>query len=106
MNVAFIQHAENDIHGHERSEDQDRLIRQRGLKSLRRSLESGVNALWKAKVFLGLLDGVDGLAERCALLQVEGKRDHRKLPLVVDGDRRELRRILGEGAERNLRPVG
>src|SRR6202166_2051833 len=46
MDVALIEYAENDVHRHERGQNQDRLIREGGLKSLRRSLESGMDARW------------------------------------------------------------
>src|SRR6266403_6392733 len=39
MNVAFIQHAENDVHGHQRRENQIGLALQRTLKGLRSALE-------------------------------------------------------------------
>ena len=39
MDVALIEHAENDVHGHQRRENQIRLALQRALEGLRRALE-------------------------------------------------------------------
>ncbi len=67
MNVAFIEHAQNDVHGHQRRQNQDRLVRKRRLESLRRSLESRMDAGGQTDFLLRQLDGVDGLSQRNAL---------------------------------------
>ena len=40
MDEAFVEHAEDDVNGDERGEDEQRLGGERGLKNLRRALES------------------------------------------------------------------
>ena len=44
VDVALVEHAEHDVDGDERGEDEQRLVGQRGLKCGRRSLEAGVDA--------------------------------------------------------------
>ena len=42
VDVALIEHAEDDVDGDERGEDEQRLVAERRLKGLRRALESGL----------------------------------------------------------------
>ena len=52
MNVAFVQHAENDVDGDERGQNQNRFIRQRIQKRRGGALERGLNAGRHADVLL------------------------------------------------------
>src|SRR5947208_6884146 len=56
MDVALIEHAEDDVDGDERSENQQRLVRERVLKSLGRALELGVNRGGQTHVSYGPLN--------------------------------------------------
>ena len=58
------------------------------LKSRRRALKAGVNAGRKIDVLLRLLDGLGGVAQRDSRRQIERKRHHRELSLVIDRQRR------------------
>ena len=51
-------------------------------------------------------DGVHGIAQRHARLQVERNGDRREQALVVDGKRRELRPEMRERVERHLAAAG
>ena len=44
MDVALVEHAEHDVDGDQRGQDQDRLVGQAVAELLRRSLEAGVQA--------------------------------------------------------------
>ena len=44
VDVAFVQHAQHDVDRDQRGQDQQRLLRQRGLKGLGRALEAGLDA--------------------------------------------------------------
>ena len=44
MNVALVEHAEHDVDGEQRGQDQDRLVRERILEGLRGALETAVDA--------------------------------------------------------------
>src|SRR5882762_750181 len=64
-----------------------------------------MNARRQTDVLLRLFNGVYGLSERNSFRQVERKRHHRELPLMVHGDGSGLRGKLRKGAQRNLRTV-
>ena len=66
VDVALIQHAEDQIDDHERRGDQDRLVGERDLKGLRVALERADQGDGRAHLGDGLVDRVDGLAERDA----------------------------------------
>ena len=55
-----------------------------------------------ADFLLGLVDGVYRITQRNVRRKIERQRDHRKLSLVIDCQRRGARLKLGEGAQRNL----
>ena len=44
MDVAFVQYAEHDVDRHQRGQDQERLVGERGLEGLGRSLEAALDA--------------------------------------------------------------
>jgi hypothetical protein len=71
VDVAFVQDAEDDVDGDQRGEDQHGLIRQRILERLRRSLEGGLDAGREADLLFGIVDQLDGLAQRDTGRQVE-----------------------------------
>ena len=73
------------------AKNQQWLVRQRGLKRLRRALKCRLNAWRHVKLLLRLLDRVRGLAQRGAGREIERDGDDRELPLMVDGERRGAR---------------
>ena len=105
MDVAFVQHAQHDVDRHQRGQNQHRLVGQRCLKRLRRALKRGLNAGRHADFVLDLVHRLDGLAERCVGSQIERKRHHRKLALVIDRDGRGVCLDGAERRERNLAAV-
>src|ERR1019366_1102653 len=105
MNVTLVENAEHDVHGEQRREDQHRLVGQRGLKRLRGSLEGAANAGRHMNVALRLVDDVDRVSERDALLQVEGDCHRGELPLMIDRERRCRWFVVSNGAERNLTTI-
>ncbi len=88
VDVALVEHAEHDVDGHERGEDEQRLVRERGAEGLRRALEAPIDARGKSDLAGRPLDEVDAGAERRAGRQVERQRHRRKLPLVAHEQRR------------------
>ena len=71
MNVAFVQHAENDVHRDQRREDQPRLIGERCLKRLGGSLEIAVDICGHPHLAFDFFHCVHGFAERYAFREVE-----------------------------------
>ena len=106
MEVALIEHAEHDVDGHQRGQEQQRLVGQRGLEGLRRALEAGVQAGGQAEFALGGGNGGDRLAQGDAGGKVEGKGDGRELALVIDGQRGGGGREVGEGTQWHLGATG
>ncbi len=101
MDEALIEDAENDVDGDECGEDEPFLVGQRILKRLCCSLESGVDSAGHAELLLLTLERGDSLAKGHVGRQVEGERDGRVLPLVVDGERGTLCCVVGNGRERH-----
>lgn len=71
VHEALVEHAEDDVHRHQRSEDQPRLARQRTLKGLRRALEVAADRIGHAQLALGLLEDAHGIAKGHSPRQVE-----------------------------------
>ncbi|MNQ80753.1 hypothetical protein D3C85_957460 [compost metagenome] len=91
MDVALVEHAQHDVHGHHRRQDQQQGARQRSLERLRRALELGLHANRHADVLLHLLDDLDRMPQRHAGREVEGHHHRRELADVGD---RQLRLTL------------
>ena len=106
MNVALIQNSQHDVHRDDGRENQERLTRQRILKGCSRSLERGVDARRHLDFFLHFLDGPRGIAQRASWCEVERQSDHRKLSLMVDGERCIRRLHLYKSGKRNRGPAG
>ena len=63
MDVAFIQHAQHDVNGDQRGQNQHRLVRQRNLESLRRALKFRLDAGGHVNLSLDLVDRLHGVAQ-------------------------------------------
>src|SRR5258708_6781759 len=85
MDVTFVENAQHDVHGYERSQNQNWLIRERAQESGGGSLEGGLNARRHADLVLGGVNGVHGLAQGCVGSKGERKGNHRELSLMIDG---------------------
>ena len=68
----------------ERRQYQHRLVRQRSLEGLGRSLKAAPNARRQADSLGGPLDRLDGVARANAWREIERKRDGGELPLTAD----------------------
>src|SRR5262249_58408321 len=79
MDVALVEDAEDDVDGDQRGEDQQRLVGERGLEGLGRSLERGTEARRETETTGGGLDGGDGVAEGDPGGEVEGEGDGGKM---------------------------
>ena len=92
MNIAFIEDAQDEIDRNQRRGNQHRLISQRRLEGLGRTLIGRLYARRHAHFVFHLVHGLDGVTQRCTRRQVERERNHRKLTLVVhrNGNRRRL----------------
>ncbi len=107
MDVAFVEHAENDVDDDKRGRDQHRLVRQCGLEGLRIALEAGDQRGRHADFIGRLLNGIDRLAERHARRQIESHRHGRKLPRMGDQQRADMVGVDGDqSGERDQLPVG
>ena len=93
MDVALVEHAEDEVDDDQRGQDQQRHGGERLLERLRVALE-GRRRAWPAcrarasRFWIAL----GRLAERDARRQVEADRDRRELALVADRQRRDRRR--------------
>src|SRR5206468_10242038 len=101
VDVALVEHAEDDVDGDQRGEDEQRLVGERGLEGLRGALEARADAGGEAEVAHGGFDGGDGGDEGDAVGQVEGEGDGGELALVVDGEGGGGGTEVGEGGERH-----
>src|SRR5580693_386168 len=102
MNVALVQNTEHDVDGDDGGENQDRFVGERVQEGGGGALIRRLNALREAEIFFGLIDRVDGVAERNAGREVERKCDDRKLSLVIDRKRAGAWFEMRERAQRNL----
>ena len=66
MDIAFIQHAQHDIHGYYRSQHQPQGIAERGLEGHRRTLELGTDAAGHLQFRFRLADQIHRFFERYA----------------------------------------
>src|SRR5437868_346673 len=103
MDVALVQNAEHDVHSYQRRQDQPHFIGKRRLERCGRPLEAGVDAGWHADLLLSLLDRLNSFAERLTRSEIKGDGGCRKLPLMVDRERRARARESSEGTERYIR---
>src|SRR5882724_12209978 len=70
VNQALVQHTENDVDDEQRGGNEDRRARQRVAEGLGVALKTGLKRERLAEIFLDLLDGAYGLADRGARQQV------------------------------------
>jgi len=100
MNVAFVQHAEHDIHGDHRCDDQQQRVGQRRLKCERGTLKAGLDTGRQVEGFFLCLDRFNRFTERHTGWQVERNGHRRKLRHVID---RERSQALGDARHRRQR---
>ena len=105
MDEALIENAQHDIDDDERRQQQDRRAAGRALIGLRGTLERRLHGLRHADLALHAADRRDGVAERIAGREVEGDRDRRQLPLMVDAERHRPVGDLRHCGQRHQRPV-
>ena len=101
MDEALVQHAENDIDGHQRRQNQQAFVRERALEGSGRSLIVGDHAGRQIGLRDYLFHGIQRLPERVSGTQIEGDGDCRELPFMSDGKRLALGLEVREGAQRN-----
>src|SRR5207302_6122970 len=97
VDVALVEHAENDIDGGERKQDQYGKGGERGLEGLRASLEAAVDAGGHANIEACALNGGSGLAEGDAGREIEGQGGGRGQALVIDRERDASGFEVGDG---------
>ncbi len=105
MDVALIEHAQHDVDGDERSENEDGFVGQRGLESCGSALEAGVDRGGHADGLFHAIDGRDCISQRTPRRQVEADDGGGELALVADGQLRARLLPVGEHAEWHLRAV-
>jgi hypothetical protein len=99
VNEALIEHAQHDVDGDDRRQNQEELIGKRRLKRERSALEAGDHAGGQGDVDLRLLDRLDRVAESSARRKVERHRGRRELPEMRDLQRRGFLAEFGERCE-------
>ena len=85
VDIALIQHPQDDVDRHQRRQNQQRFIFQRRLEGLGRALETAPDAGRQPQLLRGGPDGLHRLTQRNPRRQVERQGVGRKLPLVADG---------------------
>src|ERR1700732_2359779 len=103
MNVTLVKHAQDDVYGDERRQNQPGLVRQGGLERLGGSLEGWANVGGNSELQDRGFDIFHRVAQGYSLSKVERYRYRRKLPLVVHGEGRGHHLKVRERAERHLR---
>ena len=83
MNIALVQHAQNDVDRDQRRDNEPGRTFKRILERLRRALEGAGDRLGDVDHHCGGVNSVDGLPERHARRKVEGDRHCGELCLVV-----------------------
>ena len=106
MDVALVEHAENDVHRHDRRQDEEQRAAERVAEGGGRALELALDRRRHAELALERADGVDRVAERGAARQVERDGRRRELADVVDRERRRAGADARERIERHLLPAG
>ena len=87
----LVQHAEDDVDGQQRRQDQQRHVAGEGLEGAGVACELGPHAIGQADLVSRLLHQRGGVAQRHAGRQVEGDGRRRVLALVGDRQRRRGR---------------
>ena len=105
VDVALVEHAEHDVHGDQRGQDQPAFVGERRLKRGGRALEPGPESGRQPDPARGFLDGLHRRAQRRAGREIERQRRRWKLALVIDGQRRAGRRHLRDRLKRNRTAV-
>jgi hypothetical protein len=100
--VTLIKDPEHNVDRHERGQDQERLVGQRGLESLSRTLEAAPDAGGQPDLTRGRIDRLDGLPERYPGCQVEGDCRCGKLTLPADDEGPGRFSGLSNRAQRHL----
>src|SRR5262249_16637356 len=100
MDVAFIEHAQNDIYSNQCGENQQRLVLQGREERFSRPLKTGLYAGWQLQIAHSFIDPVDRLAKRRAWPQSERNRSRRALALTVYSERHGAEVSGREGTER------
>ena len=101
VDVALIEHAQDDVDDDDGGQDQERLALERGLELRRAAGEGRHDGIGQADFLLRGLDRLDRRAQRTARPQVEGERHRRELALVDDGQRGGADLDFGKGAQRH-----
>src|SRR6266404_2274729 len=91
MDVALVQHAEDDVDDDERGRDQIRLAGQRRLEGLGVALEASTERGRHVEPGLRLFDRLYGLTQGDVRRQVEAQGYRGELPLMIDGQERGWR---------------
>ena len=106
MDVALVEHPEDDVDREERRGDQQRLVRERGLEDLRGALEAGLDAGGEPERTHRGFDRGHRVSQRDARRQVEGQRHRRELRLVVHRERGPGGLVSAQRAERHHAALG
>ncbi|RMO42958.1 hypothetical protein ALQ41_05232 [Pseudomonas savastanoi pv. glycinea] len=88
VDIALVEHAQHDVHGHYSRQNQQQRARQRCLKCLGSALKLGLHTNRHADVLLNLFDDLHGLAQCNAGRKVERHHHCGKLPEVSNGQLR------------------
>ena len=88
MDVALVQHAQHDVHGDDRRQDQQQRVVERGLERERRALEARLHAGRQADLPFRGANRIHRVAQRGAGREIERNGRRRKLAEMIDDQRR------------------
>jgi hypothetical protein len=106
VDVALVEHAQDEVDGDQRGQDQQRLVGERRLERLRGALEAAVDGGGQVERADRLGRGGDRGAQRDARREVERQGHYRELALVTDRERRGGLRHPAHGPQRHGAAVG
>ena len=101
MDKAFVQHAEHDVHRHDRRHDQPDGVTQRGLERQGAALELGLNISREAYRFFRRLNGLHRFTQRVIVRHVKGDGGGRELIQMVNRQRGIAFFHRGDSAQRH-----
>src|SRR5881409_2192110 len=96
MDIALVEHAEDDVYREERRKNEPGLIRERSLERLCCSLKTAMDMRRHPHQPFDFLHCVHGLTKRHSLGEIERPYDRGKLSLITDALRGQTRFVVNK----------
>ena len=102
MDIALVEHAEDDVYREERRKNEPGLIRERSLERLCCSLKTAMDIRRHSHLPFDFLHCVHGLTKRHSLGEIERQGDRGKLSLMIDALRGQTRFVVNKRTQRDF----